>query len=68
MKILIKEDKRNILAKQILTEEFSDLDIDESDYKDSNGIHKRLNFSKNYSILVKFFFKLYISEKDTVIL
>ena len=37
MKILIKEDKRDRIAKQILTEEFSEMYGDNNHYTDSRG-------------------------------
>jgi hypothetical protein len=52
MKLIIKESKRDILAKQMLNKKFPDLDIDEDDYKDSMGVHKRLTFSDDSGVIM----------------
>jgi hypothetical protein len=52
MKILIKESKRNVLTKQMLNQKFPDLNVDEDDYKDSTGIHKRLSFDNGDGIIM----------------
>ena len=52
MKILIKENKRDIFAKKRLSKFLSDLDIDEDDYKDSMGVHKRLVFSDGGDVVM----------------
>lgn len=52
MKILIRESKRDILAKQMLNKKFPDLNIDEDDYRDSIGVHKRLTFSDDSGIIM----------------
>jgi hypothetical protein len=52
MKILIRESKRDILAKQILNKKFPDLNVDEDDYKDSTGIHKRLSFDDGNEVMM----------------
>ena len=46
MKILIREDKRIGLAKQILTDEFSDMYEDVKTKTDSRGEHKVIQYSK----------------------
>jgi len=52
MKILIRESKRDILAKQMLDKKFPDLNIDDDDYKDSTGVHKRLSFDDGDDVIM----------------
>jgi hypothetical protein len=52
MKLIIKESKRDVLAKKQLSKLFSELDIDEDDYKDSTGVHKRLSFSDDSGVVM----------------
>lgn len=52
MKILIREDKRIRLAKQILTDEFSDMDKDVKTKTDSRGEHKVMQYSKGDGIIM----------------
>lgn len=52
MKILIKESKRDVLAKQMLNKKLSNLNIVEDDYKDSIGVHRRLLFDNNDGVIM----------------
>jgi len=52
MKILIRESKRDILAKQMLTKKFPDLNIDNGEYWDSRGTNKKLSFDNGDEIMM----------------
>ena len=52
MKILIKEDKRNRLSKQILTDEFSDMYEDVKYKTDSIGEHKTIEYSNGDGVIM----------------
>ena len=52
MKFLIKEDKRDRLAKQILTDGFSNMYEDVNYQTDSNGEHKIIKYSKGDSVIM----------------
>jgi hypothetical protein len=52
MKMLIKESKRDVLAKQMLNKKFPDLNVNEDDYEDSNGVHRRLLFDNNDGVIM----------------
>ena len=50
--MLIKESKRDVLAKQMLNKKFPDLNVNEDDYEDSNGVHRRLLFDNNDGVIM----------------
>jgi hypothetical protein len=52
MKIVIKEDKRDRLAKQILTEEFSGMYEDVNYYTDSMGEKMRIEYRNGDSVIM----------------
>lgn len=52
MKIIIKEDKRDRLAKRILTDEFSDISQETFGYKDSMGGNERISFYNGDNIIM----------------
>ena len=52
MKILIRESKRDILAKQMLNKKFPDLNVDEGEYWDSRGGNKKLSFDNGNDIIM----------------
>lgn len=52
MKILIKEDKRDRLAKQILTEEFSNMYEDVNYITDSTGTKKNIDYRNGDGVVM----------------
>ena len=52
MKILIKENKRDILAKKQLTKLFFDLDISVDYLEDSTGTKKRIEYRKDGDVIM----------------
>jgi hypothetical protein len=52
MKILIREDKRDILAKQMLTDEFSNMYVDVNYMTDSNGEQKRIEYRNGDGVIM----------------
>lgn len=52
MKILIREDKRDILAKQILTDEFSGMYIDNNYYTNSDGEHLSIEYRNGDGVIM----------------
>ena len=52
MKLIIKESKRDILAKQMLTKKFPDLNVDEGEYWDSMGGNKKLSFDNGDEVIM----------------
>ncbi len=52
MKILIREDKRDMLAKKILTNEFSDMDSNASYIRDGIGRQKRIEFLNGDGVIM----------------
>ena len=68
MKFLIKEDKRDRLAKQILTEEFSGMYGDVDYITDSNGKQKRIEYRNGDGVIMLYGDRseaLYICEDVT---
>ena len=52
MKILIKEDKRDRIAKRLLTEEFSGMYEDVNYMTDSRGEHKTIEYRNGEGIIM----------------
>jgi hypothetical protein len=68
MKILIREDKRDILAKQILTDEFSGMYEDVNYMTDSTGEQKRIDYRNGDGVIMLYGDRssvLYICEDVT---
>jgi len=52
MKILIRESKRDILAKQILNKKFPDLNVDVDYITDSTGRHRRIDYRNGDGVIM----------------
>jgi hypothetical protein len=66
MKIVIKEDKRDRIAKRLLTEEFSGMYEDVNYVTDSMGERKRIEYRNGDGVIMLYMSKiLYICEDVT---